>query len=469
MTEPRYRYRGLTQAPTAVDAPPTGAGYPVAQPTGAEHSVAAPSRYAEVPPRLLAGWLRTNAPAGLAEHARDHEPLPIGAAPWLVEAITQAGLRGRGGAWFPTGRKLATVAANGAKAGGAYVIVNGAESEPAAAKDKLLLRVVPHLVLDGAELAALAVGAREVTVCVHRGVGLLPVLRAAVAERAAGGWGAGVKLSVVESPNWYISSESTALANFVNGGPGKPRSVSAYRDGVKGKPTLVSNTETYAHLALIARHGADWFRQAGTAASPGTWLVTLSGAVRRPGVYEVPVGVSAADVLKLAGGASEPWQAMLLGGYGGAWLPAGETMAQPLTPESRDVLGCVPGAGVLFGLAAGACGLAETVRVAGWLAAQNARQCGPCFNGTPAIVDDLARLTWGRDRQAWDRARFRMAMVNRRGACAHPDGVVQLVNTALHVFAADVAEHLARGGCPGLSQRPLLPIPAVPSPDQGWR
>jgi NADH:ubiquinone oxidoreductase subunit F (NADH-binding) len=455
-----YRYRARTDSgvghadPAGPDAYP--AGLPVTGP-------------AEVPPRLLAGWLRSQVPADLARHADQHGALPVGAAPWLVETANAAGLRGRGGAWFPTGRKLATVATNGAKAGGAYVIVNGAESEPAAAKDKLLLRVAPHLVLDGAELAALAVGAREVTVCVHRGVGLAGVLRAAIAERTAARWGSGVTLGVVESPRWYVSSESTALVNFVNGGPGKPRAVSAYRDGVKGKPTLVSNTETFAHLGMIARHGAEWFRQAGTPDAPGTWLVTLSGAVQRPGVYEMPVGVSAADVLRMAGGASEPWQAMLLGGYGGAWLPIGETMAHPLTPASRDVLGCGPGAGVLFGLPADACGLAETVRVAGWLAAQNARQCGPCFNGTPAIVDDLARLTWGRDRQAWERARFRMAMVNRRGACAHPDGVVQLVNTALHVFAEDVEQHLAYGGCPGLARRPVLPVPAVPSADEGWR
>lgn len=419
--------------------------------------------------RLLAGWLRSNAPAGLAEHAYQHGALPTYAVPTLIETVTRSGLRGRGGGWFPTGRKLATVATNGASAGAAYVIVNGSESEPAAAKDKLLLRVAPHLVLDGAELAAAAVGANEITVCVHRGVGLVPGLREALAERAAGSWGLGIAIEVLEAPRWYVSSESTALARFVSGGPGKPRAVSAYRDGVRGKPTLVSNAETFAHLAMIARHGPDWFRQAGTPQSPGTWLVTLSGAVRRPGVYELPVGVSAAEVLRRSGGASEPWQAMLVGGYGGAWLPAGETLAHPLTPESKDVLGCGPGAGVIVGLPVTACGLAETVRAAGWLAAQNARQCGPCFNGAPAIVDDLARIVWGRDRQAYERARFRMAMVNKRGACAHPDGVVQLVNTALHVFAQDVEQHLATGGCPGLAHRPVLHIPELPNPAEGWR
>jgi NADH:ubiquinone oxidoreductase subunit F (NADH-binding) len=419
--------------------------------------------------RLLAGWLRSNAPAGLAEHAYQHGSLPTSTAPTLIALAERAGLRGRGGGWFPSGKKLATVATNGAKAGGAYVIVNGAESEPAAAKDKLLLRVAPHLVLDGAELAAAAIGAGRVTVCVHRGVGLLPRLEQAIAERAAARWGLGVVIDVREAPRWYVSSESTALARFVSGGEAKPRAVSAYRDGVDGKPTLVSNTETFAHLAMIARHGPEWFRQAGTPESPGTWLVTLSGAVRRPGVYELPVGVSAADVLKQAGGASEPWQAMLVGGYGGAWLPAGETMAVPLTPESKPVLGCGPGAGVVIGLPQGACGLAETVRAASWLAAQNARQCGPCFNGAPAIVDDLARITYGRDRQAYERARFRMAMVNKRGACAHPDGVVQLVNTALHVFGADVERHLQTGGCPGLMHRPVLYIPELPAATEGWR
>src|SRR5256885_92907 len=181
MSQP-YRYR-------APDSEPTG----VAVPTGAHGSPLTPAMTGqpEIPPRLLAGWLRSGTPAGLAEHAQQHGALPVGAAPWLVETANQAGLRGRGGAWFPTGRKLATVATNGAKAGGAYVIVNGAESEPAAAKDKLLLRIAPHLVLDGAELAALAVGAKEATICVHRGVGLLPVLQAAISERVAAGWGAG--------------------------------------------------------------------------------------------------------------------------------------------------------------------------------------------------------------------------------------------------------------------------------------
>jgi NADH:ubiquinone oxidoreductase subunit F (NADH-binding) len=422
-------------------------------------------------PRLLAGWLTTGRAAMLNEHVAVNGELPLGAVPHLIDMVGAAGLRGRGGAWFPTARKLISVADNGRDAGACHVVVNGAESEPAAGKDKLLLRAAPHLVLDGAELAALAIGAKKVTVCVHRGTGLAQHLAGAIAERAAAGWGGGsvgLALNVMEPPRWYVSSESTALANFVGGGEGKPRDVSAYREGVGGKPTLVSNTETLAHLGMIARHGPDWFRAAGTGDAPGTALFTVSGAVRAGGVYELPVGVTGNDILRAAGGVTEPIQAVLLGGYGGSWITPG-VLNHPFTPEALRPFNASPGAGVVVALPAGACGLVETVRVAAWLASQNARQCGPCFNGLPAISDDLARLTWARDRVALDRLRFRMGMVNKRGACGHPDGVVKLADTALRVFAGCIETHLSGRGCPGLYRRPMLPVPAPPSPSEGWR
>ena len=422
-------------------------------------------------PRLLAQRTQELRAATLAEHASGVGPFPVNSVPHLVEMAASSGLRGRGGAWFPTGRKLATVKQNGSTAGGAHVIVNGVESEPAAGKDKLLLRIAPHLVLDGAELAALAIGSSGVTVCVHRGTGLAERVGAAIAERRAAGWGgrrAGLTLKVAEPPRWYVSSESTALAHFVDGGEGKPRDVPAYRGGVGGKPTLVSNVETLAHLGLIARYGPDWFRQAGTAEAPGTALFTVSGAVRRHGVYELPVGVSGEDILRSAGGSVGPLSGVLLGGYGGSWLGPNEWYL-PFTPEGLASLNASPGAGVLVALPATACGLVETVRVAAWLASQNARQCGPCFNGLPAIADDLARLTWSRDQRAYERLRFRLGVVDGRGACAHPDGVVRLVRTALHVFSDDVKRHLTGRGCPGMARSPVLPVPPPPRPNEGWR
>jgi NADH:ubiquinone oxidoreductase subunit F (NADH-binding) len=422
-------------------------------------------------PRLLAQRTASVRPATLAEHARGVGQFPLSSVPGLIEMVHASGLRGRGGAWFPTGRKLATVAKNGKAAGGSYVIVNGVESEPAAGKDKLLMRVAPHLVLDGAELAALAVGAKNVTVCVHRGTGIAKLVEAAIQERAGAGWGGravGLSIDVREPPRWYVSSESTALANFVDGGEGKPRDEPSYRSGVNGKPTLVSNVETLSHLALIARNGPEWFRQAGTPDAPGTALFTVTGAVRRGGVYELPVGVSGEDILRSAGGSAGPLSGVLLGGYGGTWLGPNEWY-RPFTPEALEPLDCSPGAGVVVALPSTACGLVETVRVAAWLASQNARQCGPCFNGLPAIADDLARVTWSHDRHAHSRLRFRLGVIEGRGACAHPDGVVRLIRTALRVFADDVQTHLSGRGCPGMRKRPVLPVPTPPRASEGWR
>jgi NADH:ubiquinone oxidoreductase subunit F (NADH-binding) len=207
---------------------------------------------------------------------------------------------------------------------------------------------------------------------------------------------------------------------------------------------------------------------AGTSQAPGTALFSVRGAVRTSGVYELPVGVTGDEILGVAGGPVEPLHALLLGGYGGSWAPM-SVLDVPFTPEALKPLGASPGAGVVVALPASACGLVETVRVAAWLASQNARQCGPCFNGLPAIADDLARVTWRRDNMALDRLRLRLGIVNKRGACAHPDGVVQLVQSALRVFDGCVSGHLAGRGCPGLYRRPVLPVPAPLTTGEGWR
>jgi NADH:ubiquinone oxidoreductase subunit F (NADH-binding) len=399
-------------------------------------------------PRLLA----RQAPS-LADHARITGPLP--SVPGLIEMIGASGLRGRGGAWFPTARKLASLADKEDPT----VVVNGMESEPAAGKDKLLLRHAPHLVLDGAELAAAAIGASTITVCVHRGSGLAHELLCAVADRTAAGWGS-VRINVTEPPRWYVSSESTALANFVSGGEGKPLSVSARSLG-----TLVSNVETFAHIALIARHGPNWFRMAGTGEAAGTAMYTVSGAVRHRGVYELPTGLNGDTILRVAGGLIEPISAVLVGGYGGTWL-APQELGRPFTPEGLEPIGASPGAGVVVALPARTCGLLETTRVAAWMAAQTAGQCGPCFKGLPSISGDLLKVSQG-DQHAYQRLRFRLGVVNGRGACAHPDGVIKFVGSALKVFAQDIRRHLAGQSCPRGPQ--VLPLPTLPAEDEGWR
>lgn len=230
--------------------------------------------------------------------------------------------------------------------------------------------------------------------------------------------------------------------------------------GLFGKPTLIDNVETLAHLALIARYGPDWFRGCGTPESPGTTLVTLGGRVARPGVYETALGTPVADVLGLAGGPDERPQAILFGGYGGAWLPAPVAVHQQLTHEDLRAAGATLGVASLTVLPARACGLAETARVLRYLAGESARQCGPCMFGLPAIAEDFTAIVVGGRAavQAGQRLQHRLPVIPGRGACAHPDGAARLAASALRCFANDLRAHLAMRPCAWAAQ-PTLPLP----------
>ncbi|MFJ4205683.1 NADH-ubiquinone oxidoreductase-F iron-sulfur binding region domain-containing protein [Streptomyces sviceus] len=423
--------------------------------------------------RLLAGWYATGRPAILTDHLRrygappfassagGHTPLP------LVEAVTAAGLTGRGGAGFPTARKLGAVAA---RRGRGVVVVNAMESEPASRKDQFLLAVAPHLVLDGAVLAATAVGADTVHVCLSRDrAAQYQQLSAAVDERRRARLDR-IPLRLHGLPHSYVSSESTSLVRWLNGGPAQPQGSppGTHERGVGRRPTLVHNAETLAHLALIARYGPAWFRQAGTPGEPGTLLVTVSGAVRTPAVLEVAVGTPLASVLDRAGGATQPLRAVLIGGFAGTWLPA-EHLRTPLTRHDLAPLGATPGAGVLVALPEASCGLTETARILTYLAAHGARQCGPCRLGLPAVAEDFTALATGRaDVALLSRLRRRVGLLPDRGACRHPDGAARLAASALHTFADDVDAHLAHGTCPAADQPPRLPVPPATAPED-WR
>lgn len=338
----------------------------------------------------------------------------------LIGLLREAGLTGRGGAGFPVWRKLAAVA------GAPVVIGNGSEGEPASAKDRVLLTYRPDLVLDGLRLVADALGARESHL--YLPADLMPRL---AAHRR------GVILTA--APERFVAGEASAVANAVAGRAAVP---SDRTERLAQRGIVVQNVETLAHIALIARHGPAWFREAGTADEPGTFLATVGGAVARPGVLEAGYGVTLAELVDGAGGATATIQAVLVGGYHGAWVPA-----RPDLPVSRAALApydASPGAGVVHVLPADACGLAETARIAGYLAGQVAGQCGPCVNGLPRLADALLRLVHG-EPDIEEVARLARS-VEGRGACNHPDGTVRLIRSSLRTFAADVDAHLA-GHC----------------------
>jgi len=189
-------------------------------------------------------------------------------------------------------------------------------------------------------------------------------------------------------------------------------------------------------------------------------LCTVSGAVRSPGVVEVPIGTSIGDVLERAGGPSGQLGAVLVGGYHGAWLPAAEATELALSVAGLRDAGASPGAGVLVALGADSCGLVETARAVGYLAQESARQCGPCLNGLPAMADTLGQLAGTHPtRGLVERVHALAATVDKRGACHHPDGTVRLVRSALRVFAAEVRTHHS-GRCGATDPRPVLPVPS---------
>jgi NADH:ubiquinone oxidoreductase subunit F (NADH-binding) len=390
-------------------------------------------------PRLLAGLDPGGAPMTLADHQQAHGELPRLGSHELIEAVERSGLRGRGGADFPTARKLRAVAANRRR--GAVLVVNGSETEPASAKDRLLLSRLPHLVLDGALLATAAIGANEMIIKVgQRALGSLHALESAISLRSDDG----VKIHLSAGPDGYVTGEESAVVHFLNGGASVPTFVPPrpYERGYRGRPTLLQNPETLAQIALVARYGDHWYRELGTAADPGSALVTISGAIASPGVYELAFGTPMIDLLEAAGGATEPLQALLVGGYFGTWVDSARALRLRLAREDLRSVGCSLGSGVLVALGESSCGLHESARVIDYLAGQSAGQCGPCVFGLRAIADAFAAIAGG---VAHDREHDRLvrwtAEVRGRGACHHPDGAARFVESALSVFGAEIESH----------------------------
>ncbi|QNK81464.1 NADH-ubiquinone oxidoreductase-F iron-sulfur binding region domain-containing protein [Nakamurella sp. PAMC28650] len=395
-----------------------------------------------------------------ADHLRRLGHVPLQVASELAEMASAAGLVGRGGAAFPTGRKMTAVAGNASRRRPAVVVANCCEGDPTASKDAVLLANSPHLVIDGAVLAAAAVGADKVILAVHRGSATTGALRTALAERPA----EGIEFSIVGVPARFVASEATALVRYLNTGDARPagRTSVIWESGVQGRPTLVDNAETLAQLALIARFGASWFRAVGTAAEPGTLLVTVGGAVGVPGVVEVAGGTPLRTILTAAQWtptrAGVPAWA-LIGGLAGCWVDLNRAAETGFSAAELGAIGGTKGVASIVVLPAGGCVLTETARILQYLADAGARQCGPCMFGLPAIAEDMAALAGG-DRSAVARLGRRLPVIDKRGGCGHPDGAVALAASALRALrgpeAVHLDGHLRHGPC--RSPAPVVPL-----------
>lgn len=359
----------------------------------------------------------------------------------LLNQIDLSGVLGRGGAAFPLAVKLKTVRDNGREAGGAVVVANGEEGEPASIKDRWLLRNRPHLVLDGLRLAAQMVSAEHAHVYVSDRFAA-DSMRSALAELDDEVLG-GLSIDVLTVAAGYVAGEETAAVRALNGGPAKPtdKPPRPFEEGVGGLPTMVSNVETLALIPFIARHGAEAFRQQGTSASPGTFLATITGAGRPAALYEIPHGLAFADLLEFHGVPADQVAGVLMGGYFAGLLNR-DVLDITLDHESLRRLDSGLGCGAIT-ILTDDCPLAVAASVMSYFDRENAGQCGSCFNGTAAMSavtealrdgvatgEDLARL------ERWS------VVLRGRGACATLDAATNVAASLLSAFPQAVERHL---------------------------
>jgi NADH:ubiquinone oxidoreductase subunit F (NADH-binding)/ferredoxin len=409
------------------------------------------------PSRLTAGLSRFER-LDLAAHQAVFGTMPLLDFDHLVGMVERVNLCGRGGAAFPFGRKLRAVAdASHRRKRRPVVLVNASEGEPGSAKDTMLTLRSPLLVLGGALAAARALRTTEIVVGVTRS----DVARS-ISAAASEDPDLRQLVRVIQLPDRFISGEGGALVSGINGKAALPpgRKILPSDTGVRGRPTLLSNAETFAQLAVLAMLGPEGFASVGTATEPGTVLLTVGGSADRPVVLEVPTGLPLGMVLDMFAAAHA--DGILVGGYHGMWLSTETAYSVPVSRAGLAAVGGTLGAGIVLPLEA-TCPLGEVARVASYLAVESSGQCGPCKLGLPGIARSLAELASGSGGiEALDAARRGAAAVKGRGACAHPDGAFRFVMSALDVFTDDLTAHMFRGTC-GRPVRRVLPLPTEQS------
>ncbi len=382
-------------------------------------------------PRLLSGPDPSHGPERFREHVSRLGPLPKG-GPALIETLVRSGVSGRGGADFPVGLKWRAVAAASNRS--AVIIVNGAEGEPHSKKDRHLMTSRPHLILDGALLAAASVRAKQIVLLIGEAHhASRRAMSEAVAQRPDH---ERRMMRIVAAPARYVAGDSSATVHLVDAGIATPTTTPPppRERGVGGAATLVQNVETLAHVALIARTGVP----------TDTVLITVAGGVRAPGVFEVKVGTPLAEAIQLAGGAPHPVRAVLLGGYFGQWVEAGAAASLPIDAHALRARGLSLGCGVIGVLPASTCPVCEVAGIMRYLASESSAQCGPCFFGLRALADACTRVAErGTDPGDLQRLQRWSAEVHGRGACKHPDGAVMFLRSAMKTFENDFAQHPA--------------------------
>lgn len=348
----------------------------------------------------------------------------------LLTMLDEAGLTGRGGAAFSTATKV-----RAAREHRAELIVNVCDGEVGAAKDGWIVEHHLHELIEGAGLVAGDGTRRAVRYAAHRGS------RTASLLAAAG-------LGVLEVPHRYVSSEETAVISAAHGGLARPMTkrapfVFGGRDsqGRRIAPTVVLNAETVWRVSQVARFGPRWFRSFGTTDEPGPRLVAVGGHVPRPGVYEAAAGVALSDLLSLAGGLPPDARHVGVGGLGGVVLAASAALSTIWDTPGMKRHGGALGPGIVTVWDPYACPIDVAGELIAYGAGESAGQCGPCMFGLPALSQAWGELGRRPGVPAQERLQQRLSLLERRGACHHPDGVARFAASALGTLAAEFAAH----------------------------
>ncbi|HEU5426908.1 MAG TPA: NADH-quinone oxidoreductase subunit NuoF [Actinocrinis sp.] len=377
----------------------------------------------------------------------------------VIKLVKDSGLRGRGGAGFPTGMKWSFIPQGDGKPH--YLVVNADESEPGTCKDIPFLLANPHELIEGVIIAAYAIRANRAFIYL-RGevVHVLRRLQAAVREAREAGFvgenilGSGFDLEIVvhAGAGAYICGEETALLDSLEGYRGQPRLRPPFPaiEGLYASPTVVNNVESIASVPAILRHGVDWFRGFGTEKSPGFVLYSLSGHVTRPGQYEGPLGMTLRELLDLAGGVRH-------GNRLKFWTPGGsstplfteEHLDVPLDFEGVGAAGSMLGTRALQIFDETVCVVRAVLRWSEFYAHESCGKCTPCREGTYWYVQLYQRLESGEGTEAdLEKLLDLSDNILGRAFCALGDGATSPVTSSIQYFREEYLEHFRLGRCP---------------------
>ena len=378
----------------------------------------------------------------------------------IIKAISDAGLRGRGGAGFPTGKKWQLT--REAPEQPRYLVLNGGEDEPGSKKDRVLMENVPHLIIEGVVLASFAIGATKAYLYINANYDVATKsMEEALAEaKAQGYWGNNIlgsnfslDIDWVPAPHNYVAGEDTAVLEVIEGKKPWPRQKPPFpvTVGLYGKPTSVNNVETLANVAPIVLRGAQWYRGFGTAESPGTMIFSLNDDVNRPGVYELPFGTPLRYLIETCGGGmkgGKKIKAIMPAAPSAAFL-APEKLDTALDHNSMREAGSALGCGVVSLVAEDECIVEEVVKISEFFARESCGQCPACRMETNTLTMLLKKAQQGQGGQAAvDQCGKVLAFNKGKGFCnliAMPGPPIE---SAIKLFPGDFQAHLTTGKCP---------------------